>query len=287
MDERAKIILSEFADWAIDCRNAYDERYEDSKILETTKELTRIAKEALLKHYETDILRDYAAYQDTRDTFLDASYQYFRLRVSEGYEATESAIWELNQQEGNWTKIKGDIQNSLNLSEIKQALKSNCLKIPLLSESKHSFAEIQNDALKTIETCRQSEHDSRYGQSAVFERLGKAYAEKIIADQLPKKRGAPKKSRSPDTYRSFQFGKIVDRVSNALQGKEENPTTAHELCHLLLGDEEQVSSFDRKEEIKWAMKHYFRASNMTPNGFLNSISRGKGNPLVTVVSRIK
>lgn len=280
MDERTNLILSVFADWAADCQEEYKKRYEDPLILDEMERLKATVVQALSVHSETDFSDNYELYHKTKDIFMEAAYQYFKLRVWEGYDATGFVIWELEEQEQKWGEIISDTEKCQNLDELSATLSINNLSIPLLSKDTFTFKEIREDALRIIGVCKDQEHDNQYGRSAVFERLGMAYAERLISDHLPNKRGAPKKRNSPDTYRSFQFGKVVNRISEILQNAGQTPATAHEICHLLLGDKEQVSSFARHEDIRWAMKNYFRASTMTPNGFLNSISRGRRKPLV-------
>lgn len=280
MNQRSKIILDAFADWSEHCKREYHEKYEDPTILSEIERTDRLAKEAYKQFQATDFLNNYPEWQAAKTNFLQVAERYFRLHIHEGYTSVAHQLSMIEFHDEEWSKLRTQLENCKEQSTLNLLIDEIDRKVEsLVAKPEFSpFDEFVTQKSRTVayfNNAKSTASRSEFGYAATFRDLGEAFALQHFENLFPK-RGAPKKFLgNPDTYRYWQFKKIVALASEALEKNLLKPTSTREVCLLVMGEENQLAEFNRNQVIRWALEEYFSAGNITAEGFLNSMSRGK------------
>lgn len=280
MDNRTSIILNAFADWCVHCQAEYKERYEDPQVLDEMQSTERVAMQASAKHAALDGWDDFEARQEAKSDFRSEAYRYFLLKGYMGYETVEFQMYLLSEHEEKWNNAIDLVERASSFRQIGTILRSDdwlmsALEI-VLDVRPVSLSSLKRKLIDRLIHLKAIEYEADFGAAKVYEEYGMQAALDFFTSKLPKKRGARRIFFSNlDTMRAFQFGRIVDRISQVLLFNGYEATTNSEVAQLTLGNDIAQRSFERIDQVRWAYSICFRAANTSASGFLNSISRGK------------
>jgi len=273
MDEREKLILDIFGEWASSCHQEYNDRYENPAHQEHINELTENAKNAFLKRSKYEVFRNYET------EYYEAVYQYllYGLHLGERiYHMQRARIDEFNDK---WHSADRIISQSKNMQDAIDSLIGDFDTSDLIHKTFYDYGnevgELEFKDFKLFMTQKKTdEYEKRFGKKFIFEQAGRFHATDIFR-QMTKPKGRPRKTSNLDTLRAFQFGKLVRKINRTLKDQGYHHAAVSEVCELTFGDKRQVDKHASKRDINWALSEYFQMKNSTVRVFLNSISRGK------------
>ena len=278
MDKRIKIILDCFADWSKDCHEQYIERYDNPLHKKHIQELTTKTLQSYLELNEADIFHDYGQHETAELEFYKAAREYFSYQLGYGDSFYEDGAYRINAHKTKWQKLNRAIEKADTIPELLDCsdLDFECQNIVIEILSDNEMDEFTYKDLKsTLTLLEKNEFESKFGEKVVFEKLGRLYAKRIFAKLNPVRGRPSNRNSNLDTYRAFQFLRIVKKINALLENSRLMKTTPSELCELTFGSQNLLGEYDRGSEIDWALREYFKIKNSTVRSFLNSISRGK------------
>lgn len=280
MDSRSKLILDCFAEWAEDCRAQYIERFDNPVHKSHIAELTKRASESYIVYRDLNIFDDYLEWDKAQQHFYEMARDYFAHRLGYGTSCYEDGASAIKRHKEKWANIR-EVTNAVDtISDLIEhkglALEGQKIIAKTLSEVSYedNFEDFQRLKAKIAEI-EYAEFESSFGEKVVFEDLGRLYAKKIFSKLNPVKGRPSHGINNLDSYRAYQFLKIVKNMNFILRENALPKTTASEVCQLTFGKNNVMNEYRRSEDIKWALEIYFKVKNSTVSAFLNSISRGK------------
>lgn len=280
MDQRQRIICDTFADWSDDCQTEYKARFIEAPEVVLSETLSQKAMAAYEDYKQTDFWVDAKAHDQAREDFWDAAIDYFSMRVPDGAEIVSIRLYDKEQHVEKWQSIFNSIDECETLIELGRFLRSEPqvfrLLETILEVRATSLENLKKKIVKRLEQERAAEFQSDFGYDSAYRAFGLDAALAHFDAKITKPRGRKKrKFGNPDAYRARTYWKILETTNQALDGENLKLSSWKEICEVTFGIGSDLMSYPRAPAIRWAYDNYFNASNVTVEGFLNSLSRGR------------
>ena len=281
MDKRTEVIFAVLANKAQNIKAEMNEHFNSGLYKHKVEVLRTKAKNTYLEKQRRWQTENLDGWKEAEAAFHEAAYEYllYGLHIQDGlYISQENRISRFNKE---WEALEEILKTSGSISDAVAKVDDTISYDRRLDEELELGNYTDNPSefkrLKlALAAKRLQEYDLKFGPKAIFEKAGKHFVEKLFHTQARSK-GRPPRHRGRDinTFRAYQFMRLVNSINEELKKVEFEKTTISEVSELCFGDEQLLSDYANNAEIKWLLSTQFKTDGITVRAFLNSISRGK------------
>ena len=273
MHEREIVILNVFANWAVNCHREIKAAYEKPIHEKHINELTQNVKDAFLKKDKYDFFINYET------EYYAALYQYVLYGLHYGksfYLIQRDRIERFEYKWSCFIRTLSQSKNTLNAIDLLlDDLDTSLLMYDILDKHDDELHLLElTDFQRLILEYKAEQYEGNFGAKLLFEKAGRHFVENIFSE-MTKPKGRPKRNSNLDTFRAFQFGRLLKKINTNLVARRMQRSTTTEVCELIFSDKNKCKDHVFQNEIDWVLKDYFKIKNVTVRAILNSISRGK------------
>lgn len=283
--DRDEIILQAATEWTIEQKRKHQDNVDGVDLASLADELSSVAEKAYNELAVTSPLNSIDSYFEHETAFHSAAARYFQFGLHRGSRIDAGVFASIDWLKREWFRSLPVLEECESYDDLFEAaqtypeIEASIGRLP--SGVDEDFGEYIARLQQFVSNDRRVSFDHEFSESAIYEALGREYAIRHFRERS-KGRGAPEQPGNLDTYRAFQFDRLLQAVNVDLREKNHRAASKREVCRLIFNQVSKADAANCTEALAWLLAEHFQAANISEASFVNSLSRGRsvfGGPL--------